>query len=154
MKKTLNTKTALDAWKVLSSAKYAKMSDDDKIALWKISKALKPVSTGYDEDHKGILQTLKPTEDFDDKLMRWNETRDKKGAGMKDGLPMTDAEFVDFIYRFITPYNNSVEKAMKELESKKIELEYEPLSKDAFKALLNSNEWTMEQVTAIDFITE
>ena len=154
MKKlTMTTERVLKAYNVLNTAKYTKLDDADKVRLWKIARALKPVATKYDEDSQDAAEKLKP-EGFDEKVMMWNETRDKSSAGIKDDLPMSQAEFIDFLYHVINPYNENVNSALEELKGKEVELEFNALTEDAFAKLMSSNEWNMEQATMLgDIIT-
>jgi hypothetical protein len=155
MKKlTLTTENVLKAYNIIAQAKYTKLDDADKVRLWKIARALKPVATKYDEDSKDAAEKLKP-EGFDEKAMKWNETRDKISAGIKDDLPMSQAEFIDFLYHVINPYNENVNSALEELKGKEVELEFNALTEDAFAKLMSSNEWNMEQVAmAGDIVCE
>lgn len=151
---TLTTEKVLKAYNVLNTAKYTKLDDADKVRLWKIARALKPVATKYDEDSKDAAEKLKP-DGFDEKAMKWNETRDKISAGIKDDLPMSQAEFINFLYHVINPYNENVNSALEELKGKEVELEFNALTEDAFAKLMSSNEWNMEQVAmAGDIVCE
>lgn len=151
---TLTTEKVLKAYNIIAQAKYTKLDDADKVRLWKIARELKPVATKYDEDSKDAAEKLKP-EGFDEKAMKWNETRDKSSAGIKDDLPMSPAEFIDFLYHVINPYNENVNSALEELKGKEVELEFNALTEDAFAKLMSSNEWTMEQVEMLgDIVCE
>lgn len=148
MKKTLKTKEILKAWTILGAAKYGKISDEDRIRVWKISRALQPIATRHDEDRKDAIEKLKP-EGFNEKAVRWNETREKKIIGISDDLPMDDREFVEFTHRVINPYNQTVDKAIREFEEKKVTLTFDGLSEDAFGKLMAYNEWTLEQAAEV-----
>ena len=66
MKKlTFKTEKVLAAYRLLGSAKYGKLADEDKIKVLKICIALKPIATKYDEDSKDVAEKLKPSEDYD-----------------------------------------------------------------------------------------
>ena len=60
MTKKVKTEQVLGAFNVLNTAKYAKMDDADKIKVWKIARALKPIATKFDEDSKDAAEKLKP----------------------------------------------------------------------------------------------
>jgi len=150
-KMTLTTEEVLKAYNVLNTAKYGELDDADKVRLWKIARALKPVAVKYDEDSKDAAEKMKP-EGFDEKAIKWNETRDKSVAGIKDGLPMTQQEFLDFLYHVLNPYNKNVNDALDGFKKKEVELEFDALSEDSFGKLMSSNGWTMEQVTMVDDI--
>ena len=152
MKKTIKTEKALAAFRVLNTSKYTKMTDEDKIKVWKIARALKPVADKFEDDSKDAAEKFKPTEDFAERLQKAQEFENKRNAGedMKDA-PMGAAEYSEFIKEF-QKYNKTVADAVKEFADKEVELEFDVLSEEAFGKLMASNEWDMSQVMAISEI--
>ena len=149
MTKKVKTEKVLGAFNVLNTAKYAKMDDADKIKVWKIARALKPVATKYDEDTKDAAEKLKP-EGFDDDLRKAQEyervTKDKNADASK--LEMGAAEYGEFIKK-LKEMNKLVADALKEFADKEVDIDFEPISEDAFTKLMASNDWTMEQAVMI-----
>lgn len=148
-KKTIKTEKALTAFRVLNTAKYSKLADEDKIKVWKIARAIKPVADKFDEDSKDAAEKFKPTEDFNEKLQKAQEFERKRNAGedMTDA-PIGAAEYGEFIKEF-QKYNKLVTDAVKEFADKEVELEFDVLSEEAFGKLMASNEWTVEQALEI-----
>ena len=154
MKKTIKTSEILAAYNVLNSAKYGSMEDADKIKVWKITRALKPIATKFDEDRKDAAEKFKPKDkDFDEKYQKAQEyeriIRDPKADTKK--LPMGAAEYDAFIEKF-KEYNKLVGKAVEDFANKEVKVSFEPLSDDAFGKLMASNEWTMGQAVALSEI--
>jgi hypothetical protein len=148
-KKTIKTDKVLSAFRVLNTAKYSKMEDEDKIKVWKIARALKPVADKFDEDSKDAAEKFKPSEDFANNLQKAQEYERMRNAG--DDMtkaPMGAAEYGEFINEF-QKYNKLVTDAIKEFAEKEVEVEFEPLSDAAFGKLMASNEWEMSQVMEI-----
>ena len=149
MTKTVKTEKVLGAFNVLNTAKYAKMDDADKIKVWKIARALKPIATKFDEDSKDAAEKLKP-EGFDDDLRKAQEyervTKDKNADASK--LEMGAAEYGEFIKK-LKEMNKLVADALKEFANKEVDIDFEPISEDAFTKLMASNDWTMEQAVMI-----
>lgn len=152
MKKTIKTEKALAAFRVLNTAKYTKMTDEDKIKVWKIARALKPVADKFDDDSKDAAEKFKPTEDFAERLQKAQEfeRKQKSGEDMTDA-PMGAAEYGEFIKEF-QQYNKTVADAIKEFADKEVELEFDVLTEESFGKLMASNEWDMSQVMAISEI--
>ena len=73
MKKNVKTSEILSVYQIISSAKYGKMSDEEKIKAWKIARKLKPVATKFEEDSKDAADKMKPSEDFDQQLQKAQE---------------------------------------------------------------------------------
>lgn len=151
-KQTIKTEKVLSAYRVLSTAKYTKMDDADKIKVWKIARALKPVATKFEDDSKDAAEKFKP-EGFDENLRKAQEfervTKDADADASK--LEMGAAEYNEFI-KELKKYNKLVGDAIKEYAEKEVEVEFDALSEDAFGKLMASNEWTMEQTLEIGML--
>ena len=149
MKQTLKTEKILSAYRIISTAKYSKLDDADKVKVWKIAKAMKPVATQFDEDSKDAAEKLKPSEDFGERLQKAQEYERMLQANEDmSKSPMGAAEYNAFLKEFQN-YNKLVSDAVKEFADKEVELVFEGISEDAFGKLMASNEWTMEQVIEI-----
>ena len=152
MEKCLKTSEIVNAYKVLSGAKYQKLDDADKIKVWKIARALKPVATKFEDDSKDASEKFKP-EGFDENLRKAQEyervTKDADADASK--LEMGAAEYNAFI-KELQKYNKLVGDAVKEYAEKEVEVEFDALSEDAFGKLMASNEWTMEQTLEIGML--
>ena len=154
MKKlTLTTEKVLAAFNVLSSAKYGKLDDADKIKVWKITRKLKPVAEKFDEDSKDAAEKMKPSEDFDERLAKAQEyERTVKQTDFDaNKLPMGAAEYGKFIEEF-KAYQKLVNDTISDFAKKEVEVEIETISEDAFGKLMASNDWNMAQVVALDGI--
>lgn len=149
-KKILKTENVLAAYRVLGGAKYGKLSDEDKIKVFKICIALKPIATKYDEDSKDAAEKLKPSEDYDERLADAQEyervSRDKNADASQ--LKMGAAEFNEFI-KTMNHYQDLISKALKDEMEKDVEVEFEPIGEDALLKLMNSNDWTVAQAMAV-----
>lgn len=153
MKKTIKTEKVLAAHRIVSAAKYGKLADEDKIRVWKIARALKPIATQFEDDSKDAADKMKPTEDFADRLQKAQEYEWKVKDPNLDAstLPMGAAEYHEFV-KELQRYNKLVNDSVKEFADKEVELEFEPLSEDAFGQLMASNEWTMEQTVELGML--
>ena len=155
MKKTIKTSEILAAFNILNSAKYGSMEDADKIKVWKITRALKPIATKFDEDSKDAAEKMKPKYEggFDETLQKAQEyermIRDTNVDAKK--LPMGAAEYNAFIEKF-KEYNKLVGKAVEDFANKEVTINIEPISEDAFGKLMASNDWTFGQTTALSEI--
>lgn len=144
MKTKITTENVLGAYNVINTAKYTKLDDADKIKVWKIARAMKPVATHFEEDSKDAAEKLKP-ENFDDNLQKAQEyERILKENGDMSKAAMGAAEYDKFI-KSLKEYNELVNKAIKDFADKEVTLEFEPISEDAFGKLMASNDWNFEQ---------
>lgn len=149
MKKTIKTERVLTAFRVLNTAKYTKMSDEDKIKVWKIARALKPVADKFEDDSKDAAEKFKPTEDFAERLQKAQEFERMRNAGEDmANAPMGAAEYGEFLKEF-QKYDQTVGEAVKEFAEKEVEVEFDVLTEEAFGKLMASNEWEMAQTLEI-----
>lgn len=149
----IKTEKVLGAYRIISGAKYAKLDDADKIKVWKIARALKPVATKFEDDSKDAAEKMKPSDDFAERLQKAQEyeriVKEKDSDASK--LPMGAAEYGQFIEE-LQKYNKLVGDAVREFADKEVEIEFEPLSEESFGKLMASNEWTMEQTVEIGML--
>lgn len=151
MKKSIKTVEIVRLFDTLNKAGYSRLSDNDRIKVWKTMRTMKPVVMKYDEDKKAASNDLMPQGDF---ILRYQKAQDYEKAEDKSTAKMTQEEYADFIKEF-TSFANLVNKAIKELGNITAEIDVYPLDEEGFSRLMASNDWTMEQVLLIDdFITE
>jgi len=155
-KQTIKTEKVLAAYRVISTAKYSKMDDGDKVKAWKIARILKPVADKFEDDSKDAAEKFKPSEDFDERLanaQEYERMRRDENADMTKAK-MGAAEYGKFVEEF-NAYKKLMDDAIKEFADKDVEVEFEKLSEEAFGKLMASNEWTMEQAMVLgDIITD
>lgn len=146
----MKTEDVLKAYQVISTAKYSKLDDGDKIKVWKIARALKPVAEKFDEDSKDAAEKMKPNEDFDQQLVKAQdyEREIRKADCDATKLPMGAAQYHDFIDEF-KAYQKLVNDAIKDFAEKDVEVSFDPLTEEAFGKLMASNDWTLEQVATL-----
>ena len=150
MKVKVETQKVLLVHRILSSAKYGKLDDADKIKVWKIARVLKPIADKFEDESKDAAEKMKPTEDFADRLQKAQEyeriIKEKDSDASK--LPMGPAEYGDFMKEF-QKYNRLVNDAVKEFAEKEVEVEFEPVTEESFGKLMASNEWTVDQAVVL-----
>ena len=149
MTTTLKTEKVLSAYQVLSTAKYGKLDDADKIKVWKIARQMKPIAEKFEDDSKSAAEAMKP-EGFDEQVRKAQEyervTRDPQADASQ--LEMGAAEYAAF-QRELRHLNELTYKATREMADKEVTLDFEPIGEDAFTKLMNSNDWTMAQALAV-----
>jgi hypothetical protein len=149
MKITIKSEKVLAAYNVVSTAKYAKLDDADKIKLWKIVRELKPVAEKLSEDIESAKKALEP-EGYQERLqnaIKYEQmVRDPK-SDMSE-CQMGAAEYAQFTDEAIK-YRKLVSEATKELMAKEVEITFEMLSEESFCKLMSGNDWTAEQVVTL-----
>ena len=148
--KKMKTEDVLKAYQVISTAKYSKLDDADKIKVWKIARSLKPVAEKFREDSEDAQQKMKPNDDFDVQLMKAQEYEReiRKPDCDASKLPMGAAQYQEFVDEF-KAYQKLVNDTIKDFAEKEVEVSFDPISEDAFGKLMASNDWTLEQVATL-----
>ena len=148
MKKvTIKTEKALEVFNILKGASYQKLTDEDKVKVWKAYRALHPVATKFEDDSKDAAEKLKP-EGLEATLEKAKDYEQKKQKGDSD-LPMTEQEYLAFINGDWAKFNQLLAKAVKEFADAEVELEFETINEESFAKLMSSNDWKMEQVRIV-----
>lgn len=158
MKKNVTKKTGEIAalYGVLSNAKYTNLEDADKIRLWKIARAMKPIAVQFEDDKQSAAKNLVPYETFgeDAEKAQTYQAAVKKPDCDATKLPMGAAEY-ERVIEEIKKYNNLVFEATKEYGEKEVKIEFEPLTEDAFAKLMSGNDWSIGVASEIgDLISE
>lgn len=146
----MKTEKVFSAFVVLSTAKYEKLSDEEKIKVWKIARALKPVAAKFEEDSKDAAEKLVPYKEFPEDLQRAEDYRIKIKKPDLDPatLPMGAAEYSEFLQKQ-AKYQKTVNDAMKEFAQAEVDVNFEPITEETFQKLMNSNDWNFGQVTNV-----
>ena len=147
MELTMKTEKVLAVYRILGPAKYDKLSDEDKVKVWKIARAMKPIATQFEEDSKDAAEKMKPADDFNERFQKAQEY-ERKIKENADDLPMTPSEYQAFLKDF-QKFQNVVNKAIKEFADKEVTLNFEKLNEDAFGKLMASNSWTSDQAVEL-----
>ena len=154
MKKSVKTVEVFNVYNILSTAKFDKLSDTIKVSVWKIARQLKPVAQEFGDTSRDCAEKMQPTEDFPERLRRWQKYNQLKEESKPTIDVMSTAEH-DAFSREFQKYNKLVNEAMKESAESKVELNFEPISEDGLMKLAESNEWTIGQIVAVgDLICE
>lgn len=132
----MKTAVIVNATRALAQAKVTKMASADKAKAIRAFKALKDESGDFDELLKEAQERLKP--DGFDELNR------KKQEGK-----LSENEQAEY-NAMLAKYQEEVNLTLDEESRKDRELEFERLSAEAFDALVDSNDFTLIQIAAIE----
>ena len=146
----LKTKEVAEAYNIISAAKYQKLSDDDKVRVWRVSRKLCPVAEQYKKEVEDAKIKLLPTEDFPQRLQVALQYQSIKDAGRED-FPISQEEFNRTAAEW-NSYNGLLNKALKEIAEKTVTIEIEPVTEEAFGRLMASNDWSFAQAGVLEFI--
>lgn len=147
----LNINNLYKAYELLKVCKLNKLADDDKLRMWRILKAFKPVYEKFDDEMKMAVEKFKPYDGYSQKLEKAQAYETLLNQGVTETLPMTTEEYNSFVSDY-QKYNELVERAISEYGEQEMGFELECLSEEAFGNLMASNDWNAEQVIFLDEI--
>lgn len=127
---------------LLKQSRTTKMEDQGRLKVLRIIKALRPAATEYDADVKEAREKMK--DDAFEKMSalaeKWQTEGDKS---------ITSEEKVA-VNAYFTKYNKKVADAVAAIAGKSKKVDLDKLSQDEFLRLINSNDYTGEQMELLD----
>lgn len=148
MKKKTKAENVAQVYNILNAAKYSKLNDDERIALWKITRALKPVALKLKDDIQDAAQHMKPSADFDRRLAIARQYEQAQRDG-KEFDKLSKEDYDVFIQEW-REYSKLVDTAVKEFADEEVEIDITPITEETLSRLMASNEsWTMENAVIV-----
>jgi uncharacterized membrane protein YgaE (UPF0421/DUF939 family) len=141
-------KQVYDAFKILNSIKLNSFNKEQKILLINFLRELRNTSNAYEEDIKFTESKLKP-ENFDEDYQK--AIQYEKAIKDKTELPITEEEYEDFKKKYIQ-FQSEFIAAMKEEDSKEIEIKSDGITTDMLSDIMTENNLTVDQYFTIENI--
>lgn len=148
MKKKTKAENVAQLYNILNASKYSKLNDDERIALWKITRAMKPVALKLKDDIQDASQHMKPSENFDQRLAIARQYEQAQRDG-KEFDKLSKEDYDAFIQEW-REYSKIVDTAVKEFADEEVEINIEPITEETLSRLMASNDsWTMENAVIV-----
>lgn len=148
MRKKTKAENVAQVYNILNAAKYSKLNDDERIALWKITRAMKPIALKLKDDIQDASQHMKPSDDFDQRLALARQYEQAQ-RDCKEFDKLSKEDYDAFIQEW-KDYSKLVDTAVKEFANEKVEIDIEPISEETLSRLMASNDsWTMEKAVIV-----
>lgn len=154
MKKKTNVENVAQVYDILNAAKYSKLNDGERIALWKITRVLKPFALKLKDDIQDAAQHMKPSDDFDQRLSIARQYEQAHRDG-KEFDKLSNDDYDAFIQEW-REYSKLVDTAVKEFADEEVEIDITPITEETLSRLMASNpDWNMgKTITVSDMIVE
>lgn len=148
MKKTVKCGAANGCYQLLNAAKLGGISNESKMDVLKVLRALRPVARELEEEHDTAVGKLKP-DGYDDRLRAAQQYE----AEQKDGKTpaMTAVEYIGIIQE-IRQFETGVRSYESGLLAKEVEVDLPALGEDVLIELMTTNGWTAGQMMAVEDI--
>lgn len=141
MKATI--KQVVECYNVLDKAKVTKLEVADVIKILDARKAMRPTATDYEAFLRDCQEKFKP-EDWDNiqkDLQQWQNEGENTTLSGERRIELNKA---------VIGYQNNINKALKSELEREIELEIEPLSKEARAKLMVENGWSIAEYDIVE----
>ena len=136
----VSVKDIRDVYVLLNGAKLTKMGAKAQVKLVKIVRRMKSIVAPYEEYVKDAAEKLKGDNHAEMEALV-NEWKDK-GSLDKDNQDKMKAYWKEF--------NQKLDESLQDEFEKLHEVEFEKLTEDEFEQLITSNEFTVNQIIAIE----
>lgn len=153
MKKNITIERVINVYKALDGAKMSKLETPDRYLLIRALRPMRRIDADFAEFREDAVKRLRP-DNYDDiaaKVNKFNtlKTVQEREAAIED---TATREALEANYKF----NTEVSECVKDELAKEVELEFAPLSEDAFGKLMESNpDWALGLIAEIeDVLTE
>lgn len=139
----LAVKDVIGVYGSLDAAHMGKMSGKAQVKLVKIVRKLKGLVTPFVEAEKDAREKLKGEDHakMEEMAKKWNE------EGRDCTLTVEDRKKV---LAYFDEYKKNVDESLKDELEKEYDVELEKLTEEEFECLLESNEFTVNQIIAIE----
>lgn len=139
----VTVKQVVECYNVLDKTKATKLEVADVIKILDARKAMRPTATNYDAFLKDCQEKFKP-EDWDNiqkDLQQWQNEGENTTLSEERRIELNKA---------VIGYQNNINKALKSELEREIELNIEPLGKDARAKLMVENGWSIAEYDIVE----
>lgn len=145
----MKTKEIAVAYTLLKGAKLSKMEDEDKFKVIKAMRVMRPIAEKFDKDEKEAADKLKDEKhgEMSEKANQHNEALLSKQVDKL--LPASELVTLNM---YFNDYQKKLNECLKPLQEEEVPAEFDKLTEEAFKKLLASNDFTVEQMLDLEIL--
>lgn len=138
----MKTSTIIEVYQLLNNAKLTKMESKEKFQVIKIMRAMKPVAEEWDSFVKTIDEKLKGEnhEEMLAKAQQWQKEGEKTTLSLDERMAVNE-------------YFGKLDRERRELiaseQSKEVNILFDKLTEEAFERLVDSNDFVVGQILAL-----
>ena len=131
---------------ILKEAKLTKMEDTDKFKVIEAMRELRPITEKYEADEKEAVDKLKDDKfkSMEEKAGKYRQAEDKSKA-----LSGTEISEMNAYYE---KFYKTVDECLAPIRNKDVKLKFNKLTKESFGKLLESNDFTLDQIMQLDSV--
>ena len=135
----------LEAYGLINEAKLSKLDTGAKIKIIKICKEMKPIVESLQDFEKDARKKLEGDnhKEMVELVQKWQE------EGENTTLTIDERKTIN---KYLTDYNNRVNRCLKEEMDAIVELNFEKLSDSELEKFIDSNDWTVNQAIIVTSI--
>lgn len=138
----MKTSTIIEIYSVLREAKLTKMESKEKFQVIRIMRAMKPVAEEWDSFVKTMDEKLRGEnhEDMLAKAQQWQKEGEKTTLSLEERMAVNE-------------YFGKLDRERRELiaseQSKEVNILFDKLTEEAFEHLVDSNDFVVGQILAL-----
>jgi hypothetical protein len=144
---------AVSAYNVLKQIKTKELPAEVALAIWKNVKSLKPTATSYEDSIKDAKESLKSDNDAEmETLLKELQEKETKEAAGTYTFTRTDNENRIKVTQYYVEAQNKINKFIKELDNKEIEVELTELKEEDIVKAIVGTDFNIGVLELIDFL--
>lgn len=138
----MKTSTIIEVYQLLNTAKLTKMESKEKFQVIRIMRAMKPVAEEWDSFVKTMDEKLKGEhhEDMLAKAQQWQKEGEKTTLSLDERMAVNE-------------YFGKLDRERRQLiaseQSKEVNILFDKLTEEAFERLVDSNDFVVGQILAL-----
>lgn len=144
--KKIKTSVAIDIYAIVKGSKVTKVENSgDKYAIIRNIRPVKAIADKFESWRNDAVEALKPS-NYDDMQMRLQEWQRQEREG---NVTLDNSERAE-INAFFTGFSKDIEECMKSELEKEHDMEFVEVCKKSVEQFVDSNDWNIEQVMAVE----
>lgn len=138
----MKTSTIIEVYQLLNTAKLTKMESKEKFQVIKIMRAMKPVAEEWDSFVKTIDEKLKGEnhEEMLSKAQQWQKEGEKTTLSIDERMAVNE---------YFGKFDHERKQLVASEQSKEVNIIFDKLTEEAFERLVDSNDFNVGQILAL-----
>lgn len=138
----MKTSTIIEVYQLLNTAKLTKMESKEKFSVIKIMRAMKPVAEEWDSFVKTMDEKLKGDnhEEMLAKAQQWQKEGEKTTLSLDERMAVNE---------YFAKFNKDRTEMINSEQSKEVNIIFDKLTEEAFERLVDSNDFNVGQILAL-----
>lgn len=141
----LKTSEIVSVYAILKDAKLTKMESNDKFKVLKVMRVMQPIADEWDSFIANVDKKLQKEnhDEIIEKAKKWNSEG--------ENTTLTNEEKIE-INKYLFEFEQEKKSCLKDELEKEVELSFDKINESAFEKLIDSNDWEVIKMLALESV--